>query len=230
MSHPFGKTWTRAEDDTIRELAPEQEASDVAVALGRSVSAVFHRMARLGIQKRRRWTKADEAALEAMWGHALPTIARALKRTVITVYWRAQRLGLGLGCPDGYEYLSAAALRCGYCASQLRRILRWAGVAVRKSVTRYQSRRTFHWVDPFEVDEAVRRWHETETLNAAARRHSLHSTSLEVRLRMVGAPLPPKPGKKLHWRIPSATVDLAVATTERRGRVVSLVEQLGEVA
>jgi len=216
-----GPHWTPAEDAIILELGPRLEAKDIAASLpGRSVSAVFHRWHKLGVKKRRLWTRADERHLMLLWGScSLATVASKLGRSAMTTYWRAQRLGLGLGCPRGYEYLSDAATRAGFATSTLRMILRWAGVHVEKVIRRRVSgtcRRFF--VNPERVDDAVAAWLATETPEAASRRLGLAAETIVDRLLVSGLPLPPKPGHKRHWRIPSDTIDRAMAMVGRRGK------------
>jgi hypothetical protein len=209
------RPWSPAEDARLRAALAVGDAKSASAVLGRSLAAVFHRMRRLGIKKRRRWTRADESTLLLMWGKPIGRIAKELDRTVITVYWRAQKLGLGLGCPNGYEYLSEAARRCGYCTGQLRRILSYARVPLRRAMTRRDSTRDTHIVEPELVDRAVAKWLETEPLEAAARRHGMRGEQLERILRASGTALPPKPGRKRHWRVPSVKVDMAVASLSR---------------
>ena len=215
-----GPIWTPTEDAVVIEHAPTREAREIAAMLpGRTVASVFHRMARLVLQKRRRWTEADDTTLEAIWGGAsLATVAAKIGRTQVATYWRVQKLGLGLGCPTGMEYLTTAAKRCGYGAGQLRMILHWARVNVRQSITRRGRSREFI-VDPLVVDEAVKRWHATETPHAASRRLGFGSGDAVVaRLVESGLALPRKPSSKAHWRIPSETIDRAVAMVVRQGK------------
>ena len=225
------RPWTPAEDEVMRAGIATREAKDIAVELGRTTQSVFRRMQRLGIQKRRRWTSADDDRLRILWGtRSLNATARQLGRTPDTTYWRAQQLGLGLGCPQGFEYVSTAAERCGYDTGQLRRILHWAGVRISRSVARVRADRIHvqhtHYVDPQDVDDAVARWHATETVEAAARRLGMEPSGILRRLVVSGLEFPPRPeGIRPHWRIPSATIDEAMRLTERRGRYVVRVEE-----
>lgn len=215
-----GPLWTAAEDAIVRELAPTMEAKDIAVRLpGRSVNAVFHRVARLGIDKRRRWTAADDNRLTLDWGTmTIEDVAAKLGRTVIATYWRAQKLGVGLGVPQGCERFTSAAERCGYAPATLRMILGWAKVPIHRGITRRRETQTT-WVDPMSVDDAIRKWHTTETPHAAARRVGLSTGEVVVhRLEASGLPLPRKPRRKRHWRIPSETIDRAMAMVAKRGR------------
>jgi CO/xanthine dehydrogenase Mo-binding subunit len=54
-------------------------------------------------------------------------------------------------------------------------------------------------------------WLATETLAGAARRLGMWPDTLERRLLASGAPLPPKPAGKRHWRIPSETIERAAS-------------------
>lgn len=222
-----GPLWTPAEDDVIRTLGAKLEAKEIAARLpGRSVVAIFHRWRKLGLRKNRRWTRADDRQLMLLWGScSLAATARRLGRTTVTTYWRAQKLGLGLGCPRGYEYLSAAAKRTGFDTATLRTVLRWAGVHVEKVLCRRVSgtwRR--HYVNPDRVDQAVSEWLATETPEQASRRIGISTEIIVNRLRASGLPLPERPGKKRRWRIPSETIDRAVDMVVRRGNKLVLRE------
>jgi hypothetical protein len=151
--------WTPAEDDTVRAMAANHEAVEIAAELpGRSAMAIMHRCRHLGITKRRRWTRSDDLRLADLWGKDLAEVSRTIGRSMLATYQRAQILGLGLGRPVGSESLTASARRCGYAVKQLRRILRWAQVRIHDSVTRQKLEGCRHWVEPIDVDEAVAKW------------------------------------------------------------------------
>lgn len=208
------KPWTVREDNALRAayLAGGYKAA-VRALPGRTAGSIFHRAQRKGLLVRRRWTRADDERLRTLWdlGVAIAWVARELGRTQATTYWRAQKLGLPLGCPDGFEYLSVAADRTGYDASQLRRVLRWAGVPIRVSLGRpTQAGRRFHIVDPLDVDDAIAAWHETETLHSAAQRFGVADETMRRWLAAIGVD---DNGREFrtHWRIKSVDVDRAVA-------------------
>lgn len=207
------KAWTPADEAKLREAyARGGYKAACAVLPGRTAASVMHRANRLGVLVRRRWTKADDETLRTLWeiGLGIKEIAADLKRTACTTYVRAQKLGLPLGCPDGFEYLSAAAERAGYCTTQLRRILRWAKVTIRRSLGGpTEAARRFHIVDPLEVDDALARWHATEPVQAAARRLGLCGETLARRLRKVGVK-DTRTKKKQHWRVRGEDVQRAL--------------------
>lgn len=209
--------WTASEDKALRHA---YVAGGIYVAHAhlphRSVPSLFHRARRIGLYRRRRWTAADDAQLRNLWGvdMSLDEIAERLGRTPITTYWRAQKIGLPLGCPDGWERLSHAAERTGYCTSQLRRILKAAGVEMRRSITRETKPRgkrrkahRWHIVVPESVDAAIKRWLATEPVSAAARRHGVTADVLARRLRLAG--IKKTVAGKKHWRV--SEVDVADA-------------------
>lgn len=223
-----GPLWTKNEDATLRRLFGKMTAAEISARLpGRNESAVFHRTRRIGLVKNRRWTNIDDQRLRTWWGEPIRKVARELGRSVITVYWRAQVLGLPLGVPQGGEYLTAAAKRCGYAIKTFRKILRWAGVKVRRSVTRNPREcwRGTHWVDPDDASDAVARWCRTETPQAAGRRYNTDGETIVRRLVASGLPLPPKPRFKRHWRIESELIDQACAMVEKRGRHLVVVRR-----
>lgn len=123
------KSWSADEDRVLRHAYADGGIEAAQAALPeRSACAIYRRAERLGISRRRRWTEADDQRLRKFWDGelSLREIAKRLQRTEATTYWRAQKLGLPLGCPDGWEYLTHAAQRTGYATKQLRPILYWA--------------------------------------------------------------------------------------------------------
>lgn len=206
--------WTAEEDAVLREVYEREGHKRVSERLPqRSLSSIFHRANRLGLKARRRWSKADDNQLRDLWdsGVCIHTIAKTLGRTQRTTYWRAQQLGLRLGCPDSFEYLTVAAERTGYCTTQLRPILRWAGVNLKVALARpTKARRRFHIVDPFDVDDALERWHGTEPLETAARRLGVRGHVLRRWLRAVGVEEPKDRPFRAHWRVRTADVERAV--------------------
>jgi hypothetical protein len=205
--------WTPAEDDTLRlsYASGGIKAAQQALPL-RSVNGIYHRANEiLGPVRRRHWSAQDVTRLRFLWdaSHSLPWIAKQLGRTVKTTYQRAQSLGLPLGCPQGYEYLTNAAIRCGYTAGQLRHRLRWAGVPIHPALSRTaRGRKRSHVVDPQDVDDALERWHSTEPVEAAARRLGVCGETLKRRALKCGVIAP---GGRQHLRITAEQVQQAMA-------------------
>lgn len=225
-----GPSWTPEQDATVRAHYRRWPVEVVAGAVGRAISAVRKRAIVLGVAKRRAWTAADDRRLALLWEcpDSLRSIAAALRRTEKTTYWRVQQLGLALGPPQGYEYLTAAADRTGYETEQLRRILDWASVKIRPVRARPSRRRGAHtgtrrrmfFVEIDAVDEAIAKWHRTENVAAAARDRGIGGDVLRAWLRLAGVP-DEKRARKQHWRVESAVIDRVVA--ERR-KLVSFSE------
>jgi hypothetical protein len=215
----FVRVWTEAEESWLRANAKTKTLAEMAAHLGRSWRSVSNRTSRLGLLKLRRWTREDDMRLRSMWGSkSVRYVAAKLDRTVATTYWRAQLLGLDLGLQPGTEYLKSAAKRAGFSPEALRNILSWARVHTSLPPTRTTSKRPKRCIEPDVVDDAVARWMKTETLAAAARRYGFsESGSVLLRLRASGLPLPKKPKRLRHWRIPSETIDKAMAMVELRG-------------
>lgn len=216
--NPGAKAWTPAEDAILRARYKRYGAEAMATALGRSISSINHRTQALKLFTHRRWTAEDDRRLRVIWGEMpLAAAAKVLGRSQATTYWRATKLGLPLGVGQGLEFLTAAAARAGYSTGSLRIILRWAGVKLRVTMALpRESGRRFHAVDPLDVDEAVEAWLKTETLRTAAERRGIAAETLERYLIESGLELPPKPDGKGHWRVPTETIDAAVAM--RRGK------------
>ena len=71
------KTWTEAEDDTVRRLYPDYAAM-VAVLRHRSYSALRNRADKLGLRtKRHVWTTAEQARLRELWAKSSSAELRA---------------------------------------------------------------------------------------------------------------------------------------------------------
>lgn len=209
--------WTPAEDALLRERYEGEGAYACADVLRRDVKSVLKRAQRLSLRRRPRWTPREDKFLRDNWGDVdLAGLAKSLGRSKLTIYWRAGKLGLPRGCPQGFEYLTAAAKRTGYEETQLRRILKWAGVELRRTLSRPDvgAASGYHCVVPFDVDTALAAWHKTETIEVAARRHGLSGGTLKRWLReavAAGEPMPPEPRKpRVQWRVLSETIDLVV--------------------
>lgn len=170
------------------------------------------------------WTHDDDdKRLRRLWDgeQTLRHIAIALDRTPITTYWRAQRLGLPLGCPDGWEALTHAAIRTGYGTGQLRRILAACGIEPTKRITRILpvrgNRRQVqrcHIVWPADVDAAVESWCEADTLEGHARRRGVCAETLRRRLDSIGITRPADLGKR-HWRLSEEDVERALSAESK---------------
>lgn len=200
----FDRPWTAAELATLRRCyAVGGYLAALPHLPGRTAGAVLHKARRIGLVRRRRWTREDDAALRRLWSQALSlrTVAKQLGRTRATIYWRAQKLGLTGRVPPDHEYLTDAARRTGYCTTQLRRILRRAGVAIKVAFgrpTRSRTGRRFHVVETFAVDEALEAYHRTEPAESIARRLGVSGDLLRGRARLAGLRAP---AKKAHLRL-----------------------------
>lgn len=185
-------------------------AQALAVPLGRTWQAVYRMASRLGLRRKRPWSREDVQRLRRLWQEplSLEVIAQRLGRTAKTTYCKAYEMGLPLGVPEGYEYVSVAADRSGYDTSQLWVILSAAGVPTYPVRGRPTSRRRrYHYVDPFDVDEAVAAWLTLETVQSAARRHGVNGQNLRRWLVDAGH----KPPERKHpWRLAPSVVDAVV--------------------
>lgn len=227
--------WTPAEEETLRAAYARGGIKAARRALPhRSESSICHRAERMGVQRRRRWTAADDDRLRRLWTgrDTLGKIAKTLGRSRRTTYWRAQKLGLTLGVPAGFEYLHASAKRTGFEVSQLRRILRKARVRIRPTLARPSKRRgndkdpqpgekrpkrnRFWMVRPEEVDPAVLDWLKRETVEQHAKRLGVARLTLQRRLEALGGK---RPSGKRHWRITDEEARRAFEARLVRSRV-----------
>lgn len=216
----FVNTWSKNEDQALRDSYGKVEAKALARQLGRSECAVMHRAQRIGATARRRWTEEDKQTLRALWGEkSLGRIASELKRTVKTVYPRAKMLGLQLGCPRGLEYLTAAAARTGYQADQLRVILKAQGVKMLPSYSRPTgAKRHYDVVDPQDVDDAIARHLESAPVQQHARDYGVSGDCMRfwlLRAKADGFAVPEPPVRaRCYWLVPTKLVAEIMAWRE----------------
>lgn len=227
--------WTPAEDETLRaSFGPEGLAAAALALPHRSHSAILHRAQVIGVSRRRRWTSQDDARLRRLWDAELdlPDIAARLSRTRSAVYWRAAGMGLPLGCPAGWRYLTVAARAAGFEVCTFRKVLLASGATIRRAVTVDQPRRgrvrsghLRYIVAAQEVEPAVAAWLDTEPLGAAARRLGYDRGTLARRLRSLGIEEPA--GARLHWRVRTEDLERATAIPLQQVPGVVVVPRLG---
>lgn len=215
---------TQAEQDTfLRENYAAKGAPWCAAKLQLTIRQVYRRQKALGLYRKRRWNAHDDDRLRFLWGtHTIEAIAKQLGRTEATVYWRAQRLGLGLGCPRGCVYLTQLGRESGFDPATLRRVLEWANVPVKRALTRpgAQSRgtpglgRQTFFVNHAEGIEAVERWLAAEYVGSAAKVRGMSDCTLRRWLVDDGRASPP-PARKA-WRVPTELIDEVVSARRRR--------------
>lgn len=212
---PRPPEWTDGEDEVIRRHYRSDGAAAVAALLPRrSIGAVQHRASVLGCTARPDWSPSEDKQLLMLWesGRVLQYIATRLGRPLHGVYNRAVKLGLAVGCPRGFEYLSDAVARCGLnSTTQLRRILDWAGVAIHEGL--YQPKRDAsarawhrHYVEPVAVDEAVAKWVRSETMQEAARRYGISGMIMRKWLLRAGV-VEQRPRRMGPQRVETAVID-----------------------
>lgn len=168
------------------------------------------------------WTTWELNQLHLLWGlHSLSTIARRLGRTEHGVFIRVRKLELGIGCPQGFESLVAAADRAGYAVNQLRRILFWARVPVRSYASLPGAHGRKRYVEPIAVDRAVAKWCRCETMREAALRIGMSRPHLgrlyqeDIKAGLIPPPL--SRSLRAHHRLDPDVVDGIVA--RRRGEL-----------
>lgn len=156
-----------------------------------------------------KWSKEEEKLLCDSWHIVdLEDIAKKLNRKKLGVYWKAKKLGLHIGTPQGMETLNACSIRTGFTAAAIVHVLKWAGVSLMRSQTvnrNWKGKYTHQFVDTFEADEAVRSFLTSETLNEASRRTGIGRQSLYK--FMVKEKAPHRPRKKRQWRLQADYID-----------------------
>lgn len=222
------RPWTQAELDAVRTRYATSGARALAAELGRSERSVVRKAQALGCARKPHWTPEEDDRLRLLWEGLSPphVVARELGRSKGAVIQRATHLGLGRGVPQGYESIAQAAARTGLCEPTLRRVLLWAGVRRRRTMSsgpRAMPRGSHTCVDPFDVDEAVARWLATETVTAAAKRRGLRAITLTAWLREAKVIPEPSRGSRRAHRVPSEEIDRVIQERrERRARLRSV--------
>jgi hypothetical protein len=225
-----GTMWSPDEDRLLVEQYKKGGAPRVARETGRTLISVYHRARRLGLSTHRPWSEADDRVLRNWWGEfAAVSIARKLGRTGDAVVWRARHIGLSIGPGDGMEYLSHAAERAGVADLTMRRILEWAGVEIKRTMSRphciRKSKRRCLCVDTVLADQAVEDWLKSEWLESAARARGISAGALATRLGAIGVVRPqgtpwriPMRPTSAHWRVPTVLIERAVRVSPQKLR------------
>lgn len=205
------RPWTPEERAVVGARYLAVGAAELGRQLARSESAVFHCARRQGLIKHRRWTAQEEDQLRMLWGERpIAELSRIFRRPESGIYYRAGKLGLRSGAPQGKEYFTAAAERTGYARATFRRILRWANVKVSRPSRTRGGAYMFAYVDTYDADRAVEAWTKTEPLQVSARRHGWTAGTIRKWLAEAGK-LPPSRGHKKHLRVEIAVVNEVVA-------------------
>lgn len=233
---PIAKPWTDAETEALRAVYPKGADALVAALPGRTLSAIRQHAMKIGVRVSPHWSPEDDKKLLFLWetGLRLYAIANRLDRRPQSVYWRARHLGLGIGCPQGYEYFSAAAERTGFYPPTLRRILNAAGVKLHMALSTPNVPRNLwrrHFVDPDEVDAAVTAWMKTEEVGAAARVRGMCAHTLQRWLREAGVIGPRRKRCRTPQRAATEVIDRVIE--EQKGRTaerLSIAGKLGAAA
>lgn len=203
----------------LREHYATQGSTWCAERLGLTWRQVQRRTHALGLRQRQLWTLADDDRLRFHWGaQSCVEIGKAMGRTPKAVYWRAKQLQLGLGCPRGFAYLSHVARDAGYEVPAMRRILKWAGVALGRGPTNPTSKKrgqgqrkhVTHIVDQVLALEAIDLWHAAEYLEEASRRVGLCAETI-ANLLITDGRVGPRPPGKFRWRIAVALINEVIA-------------------
>lgn len=218
----------------LREHYATRGATFCAEALGLTWRQVLRRAHALDLRQKRRWTEHADARLAFDWGVIpLREIAKRLGRTEAALYERARQLRLGLGCPQGHAYLTHIAVECGYSTRAMRYILRWAGVQLKRGMTRPGASKRgkgLHeyvtWVvERDRAREAVEAWLAAEYVSAAADRLGLDADTLTRLLVADGRAA--KPDHKHRWRVPVELCDEVVAAYRSGETMAQAARRLG---
>jgi L-rhamnose mutarotase len=181
------RPWSPEEDRIIVENYASMKAADLAKMLpGRTISAICARACRAGLAKRRGWTEMEIRNLQARWGAPLTYIAMEMGRSKPSVAKQIQKLQLRGGAEIGRETIKHAAVRAGVAPATMAKILKQYGVKTYRSIY-FKARAQYHhrYVEIYDVDDAMAKWGNTETVRAAATRLGMCDKALAKRLRKV---------------------------------------------
>ncbi len=217
--------WSRAENALICGLYQTAGVTALLPLLPRRNVATIRKQAqKLGVTTRALWSPAEEKRFTGWWqaGHSIEWMAAKLKRSPNALYVKATKLGI-LGVPQGYETLTKATRRTGFTSvPRMKALLRWAGVRMHLSRTFpracHKGLYKTHFVDPFDVDEAVRRWLRLETVAYAAESRGIPHSTLYQWLVEDGVVHKVSGPCRRHHRFEAEVIDRVVA--ERRQQPV----------
>ncbi len=196
-----------------------------AKALGWGCTKVSYVTKAMGLTCRPKWDPKDIERLAASVGDLdMRRLKERFGRSAWGIRHGLLKAGVGMGCPQGFEYIDVAARRLGYASSQLRQILKWAEVHVKPAICRPDSPNVRSIVDSADATEAVERWCSMATARDVATQLGISEPNVRKRIRddprvtRIGA----------FWRVPPevvaelAALDLADTHWHRsRGRARS---------
>jgi hypothetical protein len=214
--------WTETEKGVMRASYLKVGMKAMLKRLpGRSRSSILSKAYSMGLKKRRHWTDKEASWLRSNWGvEPMDTLCARLRRSRASVHWKAEKIGLKVGAPEGWETITAAARRSGYAVSSLRNILAWADA---KIILAYHATRQTKCrrmiVESFDVDDAVERWLASEYLHSAAKARRMGDRTLLQMMLACGGKMTRMKKAKGHgwWRAETREWDRAVM--EARGWV-----------
>lgn len=229
LSNLRNAPWSADEEAMLREHLPTLGSKRTAELMGRSQDSVLGHARKLGLLsgRFRRWTEREDKQLFMLWGSETPReLAAKLGRTTYSVCWRAGQLGLEREYLPDTASVTKHSERFGYDQRSLRRILEWAGAqkAVPIFEPRPGSKSRPAPYDISEVEDAVERWLASEFVGPAAKRRGMDHRRLTRILNASGLEFPARPGRGQYWRIPTKTIDEAIAiekATKAHARDVS---------
>lgn len=189
--------------------------SAIARVTGISKSVLGRRLRAASPKTRCPWSARDNEILTFLVGSGASAreMEKALHRPASAIYKRAVEMGLGVGCPEGTELLTTAARRTGFSPKSLARIVAWAKIPEEKAFSRSRRAVRSRCYVVEDVDDAAARWLKTETVNAAATRLGVASSTLLRWLREAGVLGAGRLSHSAH-RVESATIERVVR--ERR--------------
>jgi len=232
------RTWSDAEKALVRKHYGDIGAKGLLALLPtRSFGAITGMAKELGVQTAH-WSDAEHATLRKFFGmESMSEIAKRIGRSANTCAREARRLGLThKDMTQGYVTIAQACRVHGFSWSEMRRVLRYAGLngirLLSEPDTASKAERGVRRYYPtLDVEEAVEGWRNTETPGEAAARLGATAMTLRKWLRDAGIGGDPNEGHKgrtrREWRIPRETLDRVVIERVRADTLVTAAQRHG---
>lgn len=185
--------WTEEELSILTSVYPVVGIEAATRALPhRTAYAIFTKAHKCGLGIRKRhWTLDENERLKAQWGlESLRALAHMFGRTRVAVFQHAIAIGLKPGCPNSdWEHVADSVRRCGYTPYSMHRILKMYRVPIRPAYYVRSQKIGDKLVERARVNEAIKAYVSSETLNSAALRLKMDRRVLLRWMKVVGAPM-----------------------------------------
>ena len=147
---PTSNNWTEEEIKKLKELSKKYHYGKIAEIMDKSKEAVYLKAKRLGItliQDRREWTKEEETLLTELWGNKpIEYIAKKLKRTVISLKVKAERMELGPMIENNSYFITVSDISEIFNVTRDRVTITWVKLGLNLTQIKLTQNRTYYGV------------------------------------------------------------------------------------